>query len=316
VAWQQGETGVTRSDLSVVFGDGPVGRAIARHLIAAGRPVRVVTRRGTAVDGANAHQADAMDPVQATAACADAARVFQCAAPAYHRWVQEFPALQDNILTGAAQAGAVLVAAENLYGYGVAGTLTENMPLSATTRKGRTRALMTDRLFAAHRAGRVQAVAGRAADFIGAGVRQSLFGDRLWPDLLAGRPLRWPGNPDVRHSATHVADFARALILLGDAPTAWGHAWHVPSPPARSPRAVMQDMASRAGVAPPVIRPLPMGMLRAAGLFQPAAAEMVEMVYSCTAPFVIDDTAFRTAFGMQPTPWDAILDETLGYWRP
>jgi nucleoside-diphosphate-sugar epimerase len=303
-------------DLSVIFGAGPVGRAIARALVAAGRPVRIVTRRGTSVDGATGQVADAMDPVQASAACAGAARVFHCAAPAYHRWVAEFPALQDNIAAGAARAGAVLVAVENLYGYGVAGRLTEDLPLTATTRKGRTRAAMTDRLFADHRAGRLQAVAGRASDFIGPDVRQSVFGDRLWPDLLAGRPVRWPGDPDAPHSATFVPDVARALILLGDTPATWGRAWHLPSPPARTPRDILHDMAARAGVAMPAIRPLPPWLLRLVGLVQPAAGEMVEMAYTTTAPFVMDDTAFRTALGQEPTAWDAVLDATLAYWRP
>ncbi len=128
--------------------------------------------------------------------------------------------------------------------------------------------------------------------------------------------MRWIGNPDAPHSATFVPDFARALILLAETPAAWGRAWHVPSPPARTPRQIMQDMASRAGAPPPDIRPVPTWMLRLAGLFQPAAAEMVEMTYTYTSPSVMDDTAFRTAFGQQATPWDDILDRTLAYWRP
>jgi hypothetical protein len=43
---------------------------------------------------------------------------------------------------------------------------------------------------------------------------------------------------------------------------------------------------------------------------------MVEMAYTTTAPFVMDDTAFRTALGQEPTAWDAVLDATLAYWRP
>lgn len=303
------------TDLSVIFGAGPLGRAIARILIARGRPVRTVTRTGRPLAGAEALAADAMDPGQAILACRGAARVFQCAAPAYQDWATGFLPLQENILQGAAQAGAVLVAAENLYAYGAAGLLTETLPLAATTRKGRTRAAMTERLFAAHAAGKVQAVAGRASDFIGPDVRMSAYGDRLWPDLLAGRPVRWPGDPDALHSVTFVPDFARALVALGDAPQAWGRAWHVPSPAVRSTRAMLADMAARAGAAPPQIRPLPKWMLRAVGLFRPAAGELVEMVPLFEQPLVIDDRAFRATFGTDPTPWDSILAATLDYWR-
>lgn len=302
------------SDLSVIFGAGPLGRAIARRLVAAGRPVRIVTRSGAGVPGAERVAADAADPARAAAAARGAARVFHCAAPAYHRWPTDFPPLQDSILGAAAQAGAVLVAIENLYGYGVAGTLTEDLPLTATTRKGRTRAAMTGRLFQAHRAGEVQAVTGRASDFIGPEVRASAFGERLWPELLAGRTLRWPGDPDVPHSVTFVADAAAGLIALGDAPQTWGQAWHLPAAPVRTAREIVSAMAARAGLPAPALRPLPRWLLRGVGLVQPQAGELVEVAYTFDDPLILDDRAIRAALGLAASDWEAILDATLGYW--
>jgi hypothetical protein len=48
--------------------------------------------------------------------------------------------------------------------------MTEDLPLAATTVKGRTRAAMTRDLLAASAAGRVRIAIGRAADLFGAGV--------------------------------------------------------------------------------------------------------------------------------------------------
>ncbi len=300
----------------VVFGAGPLGRAVAREALARGGRVRLVSRSGRGeVAGAEAVPADAMDPSAAIAACRGADVVLQCAAPAYHRWPEAFPRLQENILQGAARAGAVLVAAENLYGYGVAGELDEALPLAATTRKGRTRAAMTARLFAAHAAGEVRVVAGRASDFFGPEVRASALGERLWRALLAGRPVAWFGDPDAPHSFTYAPDFARALVRLGGAEAAWGRAWHVPSPAPLSLRAVLARAAGRAGLPAPAIRRTPALALRAAGLFIPAAGEMVEMAYSYERPFVMHDAAYRAAFDVAPTPWDAALDATLAWWR-
>ena len=302
------------SDLSVIFGAGPLGLAIARKLIAEGRPVRIVTRSGTGVPGAERVEADAANEAQATAAARGAARVFHCAAPAYHRWTTDFPPLQDSILQAAAATGAVLVAIENLYGYGVAGTLTEDLPLTATTRKGRTRAAMTERLFDAHRAGKVQAVTGRASDFIGPEVHISAFGERLWPELLAGRSLRWLGDPESLHSVTFVPDAAAGLIALGDAPQTWGRAWHLPAAPARTPREIVAAMAAMAGLSEPALRPLPRWLLRAVGLVQPQAGELVEVAYTFEAPLILDDRAIRAALGIEASDWNTILDATLGYW--
>ncbi|MFM8714308.1 MAG: epimerase, partial [Actinomycetota bacterium] len=66
---------------------------------------------------------------------------YQGSQPEYHRWPQEFPALQDSIVRATQGGNAVLVAVENLYGYGhVHGPMTESLPLAATTRTGTTRA--------------------------------------------------------------------------------------------------------------------------------------------------------------------------------
>ena len=153
--------------------------------------------------------------------------IYHCAAPPYHKWVAAFPALQKAALAAAEATGAVLIASENLYGYGVAGTLTEDMPLTAATRKGAlTGAVYRESLLAAHASGRAQCVAGRATDFFGPGVRVSALGERFWPALLAGKPVDWVGDPDARHSFAYLPDLAAAYVTLAQTPSALGRAWH------------------------------------------------------------------------------------------
>lgn len=308
---------MTNSDLNVILGAGPMGRAIARHLLAQGQRVRIVTRSTApaGLEGAEYLPANLMSQEDAIAACAGAVVIHHCAAPAYHRWVSEFPTLQHNIIAAAAHSGAVLSVVENLYAYGVAGTLHEGLPLTAATRKGTVRTEMTRNLFAAHEAGWIRAVVGRAADYFGPEVRISAFGERLWQPLLAGKTVPWIGKPDALHSATYVPDFAAALIRLAATPTAWGRAWHVPSPPACSPRDFIAAAAQLAGVPVPKISPIPPLMLRAVGLFQPAAGEMVEMLYSFDRPFVMAHEDYDRAFGTPATSWEEALAATLGWWR-
>jgi uncharacterized protein involved in response to NO len=199
--WNEGETGLmSGKSVHVVIGAGPLGQAVATHALRAGGRVRLVSRSGKAgIAGAENVTADVMDKDSARAVCEGADVVYQWAAPAYQHWPEAFPALQENVVQTTARAGAVLVAAENLYGYGVAGDLHEGLPLTATTRKGRTLAEMSRRLFQAHAAGEVWAVAGRASDFFGPGVRQSIMGERLWPALLKGKTVDWFGDPDMPH---------------------------------------------------------------------------------------------------------------------
>jgi hypothetical protein len=51
--------------------------------------------------------------------------------------------------------------------------------------------------------------------------------------------------------------------------------------------------------------------LRLAGLFNPTAREMIETQYQWQRPFVLDSTAATVAFGIQPTPIDDALRETI-----
>jgi nucleoside-diphosphate-sugar epimerase len=307
---------MTPTPLHVVIGAGPLGRAVAEQALQTGVRVRLVTRTGkTSLPGVDSVAADVMNSDAARAACEGAAVVYQCAAPAYQNWPKEFPTLQENVLQGAARAGAVLVAAENLYGYGIAGNLHEGLPLAATTRKGRTRAALSNRLFEAHARGEVRSVSGRASDFFGPGVRVSAVGERLWPALLRGKAVDWFGDPDVPHSLTYVPDFARALVRLGGEESAWGRAWHVPSPELLTPRQVIERIAALAGLPTPKVRQTPALVLRIVGLFVPAAGEVVEMGYSYSAPFVIEDRAFRDRFGDSATDWDTALAATLAFWR-
>ena len=307
----------------VVLGTGPVGLAVGRELLARGvAGVRFVSRSGAIPDAAlaadprvEAHAVDVADAARAVAACRGAATVTFAAAPPYHRWPESFPALQDGAIRGAGAAGAVLVAVENLYGYGAAGTLAEDAPLAATGRKGRVRARMSEWLFAAHAAGRVRAVAGRASDLFGPGVRVSALGERVWPRLLAGRSVDWLGDPDLPHTFTYLPDFARALVRLGAEPDARGGAWHVPSPPARSVREVLTRAATLAGAPAPRLRRTPKPLLRAVGLFVPAAGETLETAYQFEAPFVMDASRHADAFDDRAASWDGALRATLEFWR-
>jgi nucleoside-diphosphate-sugar epimerase len=55
--------------------------------------------------------------------------------------------------------------------------------------------------------------------------------------------------------------------------------------------------------------------LRALGVLKPAMPEYLHTLYQFTAPRVVDDAKFRTAFGASPTPLDEALDATLAWYR-
>jgi nucleoside-diphosphate-sugar epimerase len=295
----------------VIVGAGPVGSAVARLLLAGGEQVRVVTRRGTGVDGVERVVADAGDGPRLTELTRGATAIYNCANPPYHRWPVEWPPIAAALLGAAEANGAVLATVGNLYGYGpVDRPMTEDMPLRATSVKGQVRARMWQDALAAYRAGRVAVTEVRGSDYLGTGA-QTMFTEMVLPRIRAGRPALVPADLDAPHTSTYVGDVARLLVTVAGDERGWGRPWHVPSNPPLSMRELAAATARLAGARPPRLRRLPYPALWTAGLFSPLVKEFREVRYQFAAPFVLDSRAATETFGLTPTPIDDALRETL-----
>lgn len=299
----------------VVLGAGPVGRAVVNALVSRGIDAVVVSRSGTEVNGARNEQCDVRDADSLAKVVAGADAVYQASQPEYHRWPEEFPSLQNSIVTAVRSTSAVLVAVENLYGYGpVDGPLTETLPLVATGRKGKTRADMWRSLKAESDAGRLRVTAGRASDFFGPYAEGSQVGDRFFLPLLKNKKAEMFGNLDALHSYTYVGDFGEALVRLALDERSLGQAWHVPNAPALSNRQFVELAAEVAGTSPRFVVRGALAM-KMAGLFIPPAREIPEILYEFENDFVVDHSAYAALFGDHATPLRDSLEVTINWWR-
>jgi nucleoside-diphosphate-sugar epimerase len=306
------------ADTHVVFGTGPAGRAVAAALVDQNASVRMVNRSGTpALDGVETIPGDATDADFTREVVAGANTVYFCLnAPHYHRWAEEFPPLQRAVLGAAAAADAKLVVLENLYMYGPSnGPLRETTPVNPTSAKSRTRADMSAEVLAAHQRGDVRVVIGRASDFIGPGVRDSAFGEFVFDPALAGKRAQLVGRPDTEHTYSYVPDVGRNLVLLASHEDAYGRVWHLPNPPTRTTRHIVIDVYAATGSRRTKVVALKRPVLRALGLFNRNIRELLHTYYQFKAPFIVDDSAFRKAFGGSTTGWDDIVTSTVDWYR-
>ncbi len=243
--------------------------------------------------------------------------VYQCLNAPYTQWPELFPPLQRGVLAAAERTGALLVSLENLYGYGPAGgkPMTEDLPLAATTVKGRTRAAMTGELLAAAEAGRVRLAIGRASDFFGPGVTAgSTLGERVFGNALAGQRADFIGNPDLPHTYSYVPDIAAGLAILGTDPRAAGQVWHLPGPQTVTTRALLDLVAGEVGH-PVGVRSVPKIAVRALGLVNPMMRELAEMAYEFDQPFILDTSKYESAFGAAGTPLAGAIAATVAWYR-
>jgi len=301
----------------VVFGSGPVGLAVVESLLAKGKHIRLINRSGQADVHPSVEMmaGDATDPNFTRQAASDAAVVYNCTNAPYTDWPEIFPRLQSGVLEGAAAAGAKLVVMENLYMFGPTSgkALTEDLPYAATTRKGRTRARMTEQLFEAHQQGKVQMTIGRASDFFGPRVMQSAAGERLFRPALTGKPVQVMGNPDMPHTYTYIEDIGRALVVLGEQDPALGEAWNLPNPRTVTTRQFIRMVADEAGSSAK-IQAVPKAVIRVMGLFNKLIRELDEMTYEFEEPFVVNSEKFESAFGMPATPLAEAIHQTAAWY--
>jgi nucleoside-diphosphate-sugar epimerase len=303
--------------VNVIFGTGPLGLAVARHLASTGGQVRLVNRSGKAdgPKGAEVMAADATDPAASRRACEGAEVVYHCATGTYGRWTEFLPPLMNGIIEGAAAARARLVYGDNLYGYGpVDGPLREDLPYRPIGPNTRARAKVATTLMNAHAAGKVRATIGRASDFFGPHVHQSKAGDLIFGRALAGKPAQVVGDPDEPHTYSFIDDFAAGLVTLAQRDEALGQVWHIPNAETVTTRRFVEMVFAQVG-RPARIRPAPKMAITLFALFSPSMGAVKETLYQSELPWVVDDSKFVRVFGGQPTPHEKAIEQTLAWFK-
>jgi nucleoside-diphosphate-sugar epimerase len=305
----------------IIFGTGAIGLAVLDALRRRGETARLVNRSGHArvPDDVEVVGGDARDPAFTTEVSRGAGVVYQTLNPPYAEWTAQFPLLQAGVLAAAEATEARLVSMENVYMYGrpAGRVLTEDRAYEAHTRKGQLRGRMARELLAAHDAGRVEVAIGRASDYFGPrGGAQSNLGDRVFPAALAGKTATVLGDPDQPHTYTFVPDIGEGLAVLGEHPDAPGQVWHLPNDPdTRTTRQLVDIAYQHAGQPRGKLRRLPPVLLRALGLVNPTMRELVEMQYQFQEPFVVDSSKITNKLGVEATPVEVALTDTLREYR-
>ena len=307
----------TNTELHVIFGTGPLGKATARELARLGKRVRMINRSGKSSnlpDSVEVVAGDAYNNAQNIELTHGAAVVYQCAQPAYHEWAEKFPSFQKAILDAAAKNGAKLVVGDNLYMYGDTHgqPIRENLPYQPDTKKGKVRAEMAQAVMAAHASGRVQAAIGRASNFFGP--EDHTVTDIAIRPALLGKSINLLGRMDQPHTFSYVIDFGKLLATLGTHSEAFGEIWFTPSPAPVTQMELVKMMETAIGKPVKYMAAGSM-MLRMLGLFDPTIRETVEMMYEWTQPFIVDTTKAEKAFGLKGTPLPQALKETVAWLR-
>lgn len=301
------------SDLHIVIGVGTIGGRVARMLAEKGKRVIVVSRSkpDLGIAGVEEKTADASSLESLLTVASSAKVIYNCANPPYNSWEAEWPKISSSVSEFAMRTGADLVICSNLYGYGPHdGVLTEDFPLNATWANGVARARVWQENKALNDAGKLRVTEVRGSDYICAN-EQSRMGDRVVPNLIAGKPIQLLGSIDQPHTWTDPDDVAKLMITLAEDYGSWGRAWHVPSNEPKTQREVVADIAKELGVTDYKVAPVGVLLESILGLFNPVIRELNRGRYQFAKPYVVSSKAAQETFGLLPKPWNQVITDLV-----
>jgi nucleoside-diphosphate-sugar epimerase len=160
-------------------------------------------------------EGDALDRAAVAAAAEGADVVLHALNPPYTEWPKFALPHAYAAIEAAEAAGATLMFPGNVYSYGAGmpEVLDEATPMQPTSRKGKLRAEIEQRVREAAERG-VRTIILRAGDFYGGG-RGSWFDLVITRDLRHGR-VTYPGPLDVVHAWAYLPDLAAAMVRLAE----------------------------------------------------------------------------------------------------
>jgi len=293
--------------LTVVFGNGAIGRLVSEKLLEDGQAVRIAQRTLPLPlpAGAEYFQCDILDPEAVRQAVEGAAQVLLAVGFLYDArlWRTAWPAAMRNVIDACAAVDARVVFIDNLYQLGAqTSPRTEDMGLATVGEKPVILAHVTQMWMDARE--RVRFAALRCPDFYGPGVGNSWLGATAFGALANGNAAMLLA-PDTPHDFAYAPDIARAALTLFDAPDdAYGQVWNVPCAPTRTPRDILR-LGAQAIDVPLKITTIPLWSLGVLGLFMRFMKEVADVRFTWDRPYHVDAGKFKRRFWSDATPFEA-----------
>lgn len=145
-------------------------------------------------------------------------------------WENRFPVIMRNVIKACQETKAKLAFFDNTYMYEKNDSIQiENSPFVPKGRKSKVRADIVEMLLSAMKEQSIDAVIGRAPEFYGPGLTQSITNSLVFNRVKNDKRAFVPINDSVLRTLIWTPDASRALVLLGNTPDAYGETWHLPT---------------------------------------------------------------------------------------
>jgi nucleoside-diphosphate-sugar epimerase len=291
---------------AILGAGGVIGNGLAKSLPQYTNKVRLVSRKPKQVNPSDElFPADLTHKAEVEKAVEGAEIVFLVAGLEYKLevWRKQWPLLIDNVIAACQAHNAKLVFFDNVYMYGkVNGWMTEETPYNPSSKKGEVRAEIARKLMAETKAGNLQAIIARSADFYGPDAKNTFVQMMLFDKFKEGKSGNWLCNDKVKHSFTFTPDAAKATAILGNTLDAYNQIWHMPTDKNAPTGREFIELAAEAYGVEPKYTVLKKWMMQMVGIFNPLVKESNEMLYQYEDDYLFDSTKFEKRF-FKATPY-------------
>ena len=228
-------------------------------------------------------------------------------------WQQMWPPLIKNVIDACLEHNAKLVFFDNVYAIGGDNVkhITENSPISPTSKKGEVRAEVDKLILDGIEKLKLNAIIARSADFFSGVKDKSLLMNMVYDNLAKGKKAQWFCNTKVIHSTSYTPDLGKGTAMLGNSKDAFNQIWNLPTDPQKITGEEWINLFAAEMKTSNKSQVLPSWGIKALGLFVPILKEMYEMRYQYDRDYYFDSSKFNKHFDYTPTSNAEAVKQTV-----
>jgi len=218
-------------------------------------------------------------------------------------WKEAWVPFIQNVVDACLEHDSKLVFFDNVYAIGGNNVnhITENSPISPTSRKGEIRAEVDRIILKNMEKNKLQAIIARSPDFFGGTARQSsVLTNLVYDNLVKNKKAQWFCSSKAVHSMGYVPELAKGTAMLGNTPEAYNQIWNLPTDSQRiTGEEWIRLFAAELGKENK-FSVLPNWIVKGFGLIVPVMKELAEMNYQYDRDYYFDSSKFNNYFKFNP----------------
>ena len=301
---------------TILGANGTIGSLLAKELPAYTSQIRLVSRNPKKVNESDhLYPADLSDVSMVEKAIIGSEVVYLLIGFDYNLkiWQEKWPKLMRATIDACIKHNAKLVFFDNVYMYDTRAlsNMTEESLINPPSKKGAVRRKISDMILKEVKAGKLNALIARSADFYGPNNEKSMLTELILKNIKKGKTANWFINQNFKHSFTYTPDAAKATALLGNTPDAFNQVWHLPTHKDALTGKEIVELFTKEMNAKNNVSILPVWLIKALGFFIPIMKELVEMMYQYDRDYIFNSSKFDKKFNFKTTTYQEGIKETV-----